>query len=79
MFSFGSFHYDVITDTELDAKSQVLVIGQYSTGKTTVRARWCRGYVRVSCAESLWRFPPNEVAFYFLLCQYLFRWYVSPA
>ncbi|CAM9409079.1 unnamed protein product, partial [Sphacelaria rigidula] len=35
MFSFGSFHYDVITDTELDAKSQVLVIGQYSTGKTT--------------------------------------------
>lgn len=36
-FSFGRFHYDAITDTELEAKSQVLVIGQYSTGKTTVR------------------------------------------
>lgn len=35
-FSFGRFHYDAITDTELEAKSQVLVIGQYSTGKTTV-------------------------------------------
>lgn len=36
-FSFERFHYDAITDTELEAKSQVLVIGQYSTGKTTVR------------------------------------------
>ncbi|CAN0351088.1 unnamed protein product, partial [Ectocarpus sp. 12 AP-2014] len=34
-FFFGQFHYDAITDTELEAKSQVLVIGQYSTGKTT--------------------------------------------
>ncbi|CAM9413453.1 unnamed protein product [Pylaiella littoralis] len=34
-FSFGRFHYDAITDAELEAKSQVLVIGQYSTGKTT--------------------------------------------
>eukprot|EP00903_Cladosiphon_okamuranus_P017082 g15741.t1 len=34
-FSFGRFHYDAITDMELEAKSQVLVIGQYSTGKTT--------------------------------------------
>ncbi|CAN0058104.1 unnamed protein product, partial [Laminaria digitata] len=34
-FSFGRFHHDAITDTELEAKSQVLVIGQYSTGKTT--------------------------------------------
>lgn len=36
-FSFGRFQHDAITDTELEAKSQVLVIGQYSTGKTTVR------------------------------------------
>eukprot|EP00752_Nemacystus_decipiens_P012177 g10795.t1 len=34
-FDFGRFHYDAMTDTELEAKSQVLIIGQYSTGKTT--------------------------------------------
>lgn len=31
------FHSDVIADTELQAKPQVLVLGAYSTGKTSVR------------------------------------------
>lgn len=30
------FHHDVVTDAELQAKPQVLLLGPYSTGKTTV-------------------------------------------
>lgn len=45
-FLFARFHYEVITDAELEAKSQVLVIGQYSTGKTTVR---CAPVVLYAC------------------------------
>ncbi|CAM9643491.1 unnamed protein product, partial [Discosporangium mesarthrocarpum] len=34
-FLFGTFQSEAITDTEIEAKSHVLIIGQYSTGKTT--------------------------------------------
>mmetsp|Transcript_11514 Transcript_11514/g.23603 ORF Transcript_11514/g.23603 Transcript_11514/m.23603 type:complete len:516 (-) Transcript_11514:73-1620(-) len=34
-YSFGSFHYQPISDAEIEAKPQVLLVGQYSTGKTT--------------------------------------------
>ncbi|CAN0086520.1 unnamed protein product, partial [Heterosigma akashiwo] len=34
-YKFSEFQYDTITDAELNAKPQVLVIGQYSVGKTT--------------------------------------------
>ena len=32
---FNQFHHDAISDQELDAKPMILVVGQYSTGKTT--------------------------------------------
>ncbi len=34
-YFFPSFHYAPISDSEIEAKPQVLLIGQYSTGKTT--------------------------------------------
>uniref|UniRef100_A0A7R9YDP6 Dynamin-type G domain-containing protein n=1 Tax=Pinguiococcus pyrenoidosus TaxID=172671 RepID=A0A7R9YDP6_9STRA len=34
-YCFDQFHHDAITDAELDAKPIILVVGQYSTGKTT--------------------------------------------
>ncbi|GMI26045.1 hypothetical protein TrRE_jg13283, partial [Triparma retinervis] len=34
-YAFGSFHYQPISDAEIEAKPQVLLVGQYSTGKTT--------------------------------------------
>ncbi|CAM9166710.1 unnamed protein product [Ectocarpus sp. 8 AP-2014] len=33
---FDKFHHDVMTDADLQAKPQVLVLGQYSTGKTSM-------------------------------------------
>ena len=33
---FFQFHYDVMVDAELQAKPQVLLLGHYSTGKTSV-------------------------------------------
>ncbi|CAN0085014.1 unnamed protein product, partial [Hapterophycus canaliculatus] len=30
------FHHDVMTDADLQAKPQVLLLGQYSTGKTSM-------------------------------------------
>lgn len=35
-FLFPQFHYDVMVDAELQAKPQVLLLGHYSTGKTSV-------------------------------------------
>ncbi|GMH66771.1 hypothetical protein TL16_g04502 [Triparma laevis f. inornata] len=32
---FSSFHYAPYSDSEIEAKPQVLLVGQYSTGKTT--------------------------------------------
>ena len=34
-YFFGNFHYQPISDSEIEAKPQVLLIGQYSTGKTS--------------------------------------------
>lgn len=34
-FKFEEFHSPSLTDTDFDAKPMVLLIGQYSTGKTT--------------------------------------------
>jgi EH domain-containing protein 1 len=34
-FKFDEFHSPCLTDTDFDAKPMVLLIGQYSTGKTT--------------------------------------------
>jgi len=34
-FYFSNFHYSAISDAEIEAKPQVLLIGQYSTGKTS--------------------------------------------
>lgn len=34
-YFFSNFHYHAISDSELESKPQVLLIGQYSTGKTT--------------------------------------------
>lgn len=39
---FGHFHFEEITDVELEARPQVLLIGQYSTGKTSM-VRWLTG------------------------------------
>mmetsp|Transcript_25213 Transcript_25213/g.39750 ORF Transcript_25213/g.39750 Transcript_25213/m.39750 type:complete len:575 (-) Transcript_25213:303-2027(-) len=36
MYHFDKFDYETITDAELDAKPSVLVLGQYSTGKTSL-------------------------------------------
>ncbi|CAM9924201.1 unnamed protein product, partial [Ectocarpus fasciculatus] len=33
---FDKFHHDVMTDADLQAKPQVLLLGQYSTGKTSM-------------------------------------------
>lgn len=35
LFKFDEFHSPSLTDTDFDAKPMVLLIGQYSTGKTT--------------------------------------------
>ena len=34
-YFFSSFHYQIISDAELESKPTVLLVGQYSTGKTT--------------------------------------------
>lgn len=39
---FVQFHYDVMTDADLQAKPQVLLLGQYSTGKTSVSPPFSR-------------------------------------
>mmetsp|Transcript_12724 Transcript_12724/g.16721 ORF Transcript_12724/g.16721 Transcript_12724/m.16721 type:complete len:573 (+) Transcript_12724:285-2003(+) len=36
IYNFDKFNYDTITDSELEAKPSVLVLGQYSTGKTSL-------------------------------------------
>eukprot|EP00004_Rigifila_ramosa_P011491 TRINITY_DN2462_c0_g1_i1.p1 TRINITY_DN2462_c0_g1~~TRINITY_DN2462_c0_g1_i1.p1 ORF type:complete len:498 (+),score=100.06 TRINITY_DN2462_c0_g1_i1:154-1647(+) len=35
MYKFSEFHSSVLTDAELEARPMVLLLGQYSTGKTT--------------------------------------------
>lgn len=40
--AFGHFHDVAITSSELEAKPQVLLVGQYSTGKTTM-VKWFIG------------------------------------
>jgi len=34
-YNFDMFHSDVLRDSDFDAKPMVLLLGQYSTGKTT--------------------------------------------
>jgi EH domain-containing protein 1 len=34
-YKFGDFHTPVLTDADIEAKPMVLLLGQYSTGKTT--------------------------------------------
>ena len=34
-YYFSNFHYAAISDSEIESKPQVLLIGQYSTGKTS--------------------------------------------
>ena len=36
-YMFGWFHSPPLTDSEFESKPQVLMCGQYSTGKTSVR------------------------------------------
>ena len=40
-YMFGWFHSPPLTDSEFESKPQVLMCGQYSTGKTSVSARFC--------------------------------------
>lgn len=35
MYRFDVFHSPCLTDAEFDAKPQVMLLGQYSVGKTT--------------------------------------------
>eukprot|EP00026_Physarum_polycephalum_P006479 Phypoly_transcript_06523.p1 GENE.Phypoly_transcript_06523~~Phypoly_transcript_06523.p1 ORF type:complete len:536 (+),score=79.39 Phypoly_transcript_06523:108-1715(+) len=35
LYKFGDFHSPVLTDADIEAKPMVLLLGQYSTGKTT--------------------------------------------
>lgn len=36
MYQFDVFHVPFMSDAEFDSKPQVMLIGQYSVGKTTV-------------------------------------------
>jgi hypothetical protein len=37
MYLFDVFHVPLMSDAEFDSKPQIMLIGQYSVGKTTVR------------------------------------------
>lgn len=48
-YMFGWFHSPPLTDSEFESKPQVLMCGQYSTGKTSVRVN-----VNVLCRRPGW-------------------------
>jgi hypothetical protein len=41
MYMFDSFYSPALSDSEFDSKPIVLLVGQYSTGKTSVRDQAC--------------------------------------
>lgn len=49
-YMFGWFHSPPLTDSEFESKPQVLMCGQYSTGKTSVSAFVC---LKCVCVFSL--------------------------
>lgn len=69
-YMFGWFHSPPLTDSEFESKPQVLMCGQYSTGKTSVSVSVC---VFVVVRSFLSLFSLNC----FWLCTYasFYTWY----